>query len=59
MAADSESTLTAAQTLALRYDADGFVADDKGDLDLTTLANLKTLTISGVAGDITWIKIQT
>ena len=52
MAADSESTLTAAQTLALRYDADGFVADDKGDLDLTTLANLKTLTISGVAGDI-------
>ena len=52
MAADSESTLTAAQTAALRYDADGFVADDKGDLDLTTLANLKTLTISGVAGDI-------
>ena len=52
MAADSESTLTAAQTLALRYDADAFVADDKGDLDLTTLANLKTLTISGVAGDI-------
>lgn len=52
MAADTESTLTAAQTLALRYDADGFVADDKGDLDLTTLANLKTVTISGVAGDI-------
>ena len=52
MAADSETTLTAAQTAALRYDADGFVADDKGDLDLTTLANLKTVTISGVAGDI-------
>jgi hypothetical protein len=52
MAADSETTLTAAQTTALRYDADGFVADDKGDLDLTTLANLKTVTISGVAGDI-------
>ena len=52
MAADSESTLTAAQTLALRYDADAFVANDKGDLDLTTLANLKTVTISGVAGDI-------
>ena len=52
MAADTEATLTAAQTLALRYDADGFVADDKGDLDLTTLANLKTVTISGVAGDI-------
>ena len=52
MAADTESTLTAAQTLALRYDADGFVADDMGDLDLTTLANLKTVTISGVAGDI-------
>ncbi|MDC0878996.1 hypothetical protein OAP70_00500, partial [Flavobacteriaceae bacterium] len=52
MAADTDATLTAAQTLALRYDADGFVADDKGDLDLTTLANLKTLTVSGVAGDI-------
>ena len=52
MAADTEATLTAAQTLALRYDADGFVANDKGDLDLTTLANLKTVTISGVAGDI-------
>ena len=52
MAADTEATLTAAQTLALRYDADAFVADDKGDLDLTTLANLKTVTISGVAGDI-------
>ena len=52
MAADTEASLTAAQTAALRYDADGFVADDKGDLDLTTLANLKTLTVSGVAGDI-------
>ena len=52
MAADSASNLTSAQLLALRYDADAFVADDKGDLDLTTLANLKTVTISGVAGDI-------
>jgi len=50
--ADDEATLTAAQTLALRYDADDFVADDQGDIDLTTLANLKTVTISGVAGDI-------
>ena len=50
--ADDEATLTAAQTTALRYDADAFVADDQGDIDLTTLANLKTVTISGVAGDI-------
>ena len=58
MAADTEASLTAAQKLELRYDADGFVATNtgattgQGDLDLTTLANLKTLTISGVAGDI-------
>jgi len=58
MAADTEATLTAAQTLALRYDADGFTPTNtgattgQGDLDLTTLANLKTLTISGVAGDM-------
>jgi len=58
MAADSAANLTAAQTLALRYDADAFVATNtgtttgQGDLDLTTLANLKTLTISGVAGDL-------
>ena len=58
MAADSDSTLTTAQTAALRYDDDGFTATNtgtttgQGDLDLTTLANLKTLTISGVAGDM-------
>jgi hypothetical protein len=58
MAADTEASLTSAQKLALRYDGDGFVATNtgattgQGDLDLTTLANLKTLTISGVAGDI-------
>jgi len=58
MAADSAADLTAANKLALRYDADGFVATNtgattgQGDLDLTTLANLKTLTISGVAGDL-------
>jgi len=58
MAADTEATLTAAQLLELRYDGDDFVATNtgattgQGDLDLTTLANLKTLTISGVAGDI-------
>ena len=50
--ADDEATLTAAQTAALAYDADAFVADDQGDIDLTTLANLTTVTISGVTGDI-------
>jgi hypothetical protein len=50
--ADDEASLTAAQTAALAHDADAFVADDKGDIDLTTLANLKTVTISGVTGDI-------
>jgi len=50
--ADDEPTLSATATAALAYDADAFVADDQGDIDLTTLANLKTVTISGVAGDI-------
>ena len=50
--ADDEPTLTSTATAALAYDADAFVADDQGDIDLTTLANLKTVTISGTAGDI-------
>jgi len=50
--ADDEPTLTTAQTAALNDDADAFVADDKGDIDLTTLANLTTVTISGISGDI-------
>jgi len=49
---DDEPTLTAAQKLALRYDADAFVADDKGDLDVSGLANLTSVTVSGTAGDI-------
>jgi hypothetical protein len=49
---DDEPTLNSAALLALDYDADGFVADDKGDIDLTTLANLKTVTITGDSGDI-------
>ena len=58
MAADSDSSLTSAQLLALRYDADGFVADDKGDIDLTTLANLKTVTILVLQVILMLIKIQ-
>jgi len=50
--ADDEPSLTTAQTAALNDDADAFVADDKGDIDLTTLANLTTVTISGISGDI-------
>ncbi|MDA0754082.1 MAG: hypothetical protein O3A49_05335 [Candidatus Marinimicrobia bacterium] len=49
---DDEPTLNAAALAALDYDADAFVADDKGDIDLTTLANLKTVTITGDSGDI-------
>ena len=49
---DDEPTLTTAETTALRYDADAFVADDKGDLDLSGLANLTSATVSGTAGDI-------
>ena len=45
MAADAEPTSNCCCKHASfsRYDADAFVADDQGDLDLTTLANLKTL----------------
>jgi len=49
---DDEPTLNATALAALDHDADAFVADDKGDIDLTTLANLKTVTITGDSGDI-------
>ena len=47
---DDESTLTAAQTAALAYDA---AAGNNGDLSLTGLANLTSATVTGDAGDIT------
>jgi len=50
--ADDAATLNAAALLALRYDNDAFAPSGQGDIDLTTLANLKTVTVSGVAGDI-------
>jgi len=49
---DDEPTLNATALAALDHDADAFVANDKGDIDLTTLANLKTVTITGDSGDI-------